>query len=197
MEKIDFTTDVKIGETVVTEIIVHPLRFLTLVSLWEVASSRPGKAETNLQRERIINQTHFCEGGNRLTPALSDIMQLPIPVAKSIIAALDKGNGKMGKVLAEGDGVTSAVIYELGTPIKMTDSQKKEIVIKEIEFKASTYGEVEDILSGDNSLTRTAELLKIAAPVGVEGLTRLPGWAIDRITASDGTMIMNKVLPRF
>jgi hypothetical protein len=197
MEKIEFEHEVKIGETVIDTITVHPLTFVEMCDLWMTAVSSKLKPQTALQRARIAYQTHFESGGKRIQIDDTSLARLPIPVAKSIIAALDIGQGTAGTVANDGDGVTSSVIYDLGTPIGMKTSKGEDQTIKSLEFQASTYGEVEDILAADNDMQRTLELIRrLARPVGSK-LTQLPAWAVDKLTVADGVTIMLKVLPRF
>ena len=98
-----------------------------------------------------------------------------------------------GKIIRDGDGVDKAIIYELGTPIKVQGKDP----ITELEFCASTYGDVEDVLTADLAVQQTALLLStVAKPLGTS-LSRLPSWAIDNITVADGVSISRDVLPRF
>lgn len=198
MEKIEFTASFQIAEKDVTEIKVNPLTFLELGQLWDQIGVGSAKAEVALQRARIKHQAHFMNGSERLIPSPEDLHKMPFPVAKAIIDALGHGQGLPGKVIGNGDGATAPILYKLGTPIEMKDGTGKARVIEELEFMASTYGELEDVFAAENEVARALALLTaIAVPVGVDGLTRLPGWAIDRITVADGVTIMKQVSNRF
>lgn len=197
MEKIEFSTDVKFGDATIESIEVAPLTFAELAKLWRRVSAMPGDAAINLQRERIRHQAHFTGGGKRVVPDIADLLKLPVAVAKAIIDNLDTGAGPAGEVLNEGNGITGALLYKLGTPIEMKDGKGESRDIIELEFLAETYGDVENILAAENEVQRTMALLAIAAPVGHDKLTRLPGWAIDRITTGDGITLMRTVLPNF
>ena len=197
MQKIEFSVDVKFGDAVIDSIEVEPLGFLALGKLWRRAEAQDSKAEVALQRERILHQAHFMAAGKRVTPDAAQLGQLPFAVAKAILAELDHGQGKPGKVLGDGDGITAPVLYQLGAPVEMKNSKGDVVQITELEFQAATYGEVEDVLAAGNEIDKAIALLSgVAAPVQ-GNLTRLPGWALDRITTADGLAIMRKVLPRF
>lgn len=196
MKKIEFTTEVKFGDKVIDTITVAPLTFVDLVKLWNKAVTAPGAYEVEMQRARIGHQAHFMSDGKRIIPDKAQLAQLPRAVAMDIIAGLENG-GEYGEVLTEGDGITTPVHIRLGTPIEMKDGKGNVTAIAELEFVATTYGEVEEILAADGELNKTLALLRtLAAPVG-SSLTRLPAWALDRITPADGLLVMRKVLPSF
>lgn len=196
MEKIEFTTEVKFGDTIIDSIEVKPLPFIDLAKLWSRASKAAGSYDVEMQRARIVHQAHFSAGGSRVIPDVPQLSQLPRAVAADIIKMLDAGNGRMGSQIGDGDGIVTPVHIKLGTPVEMI-SNGKTIKIEELEFMAKTYGEVEDVLAADGELNKALTLLRtLAVPVGVP-LTRLPGWALDRITTADGLLVMRKVLPRF
>jgi hypothetical protein len=197
MEKIEFTASFQVGEKDVTSIEVKPLTFLGLGKLWERMPAG-AKPETYLNRARLVEQAVFKNGSEELTPSPQDVTKLPAAVAKAIITKLDVGAGPRGKVINKGDGTSSPILYKLGTPIKMKGGDGKELVIEELEFQASTYGELEDVLAAENEVQKAIELItRIAVPVGIDSLTRLPGWAIDRFTLADGIGIMKEVNPAF
>ena len=97
-------------------------------------------------------------------------------------------------MVKEGDGCTSSIIYKLGTPIPMNNGAG---AITEVEILAETYGAVENISVAASDMDKTVEILKIASPVGIDGLMTLPGWAQDQITVGDGIALMQDVLPNF
>lgn len=198
MKTIPFDTEVLVGTEAVTTINVMPITFVEFGSIWRNIDEKKSKA--SVQRGRIKHQVHFLlADGKRVEPNDQDIRKLPISVAKLIIDALDEGQGEAGKLLStDANGITVPIHYKLGTPIQMTSTTKGVQVISELEFKASVYGDIEDVLAADNSIEQTIELLrKVAKPVEVPSLTALPGWAVDRITIADGVTISNNVLPRF
>jgi hypothetical protein len=197
MEKIEFTATVKFGDTVIDEIKVMPLTFAEMGKLWRQAGNAKSRAEVALQRSRIMHQTHFMAAGKRVLPNEAQLSQLPASVAKAIIPALDNGQGVAGKLLNDGDGATSPILYQLGSPIGMKNGKGEDVSITELEFMASTYGEIEDVLCAENDIAKTLELFKrIAKPVG-GSLQTLPGWALDKITTADGVTVMNLILSRF
>lgn len=198
MEKITFTEEVKFGDKLVSEINIEPLTFVGLSEVWAKAATMAGKPQVTTQRARILRQTHFMVNGERYVPDAGELMQLPRLVAKQIIDMLDLQQGVAGQRLNDGDGATTSVLYKLGTPIEIKGSDGKVQSITELEFKASTYGEVEDILAAENEIAQTMELLRrIAKPATGPQLMALPSWALDRITVADGVTIMREILPRF
>lgn len=197
MQPIEFNTEVKLGDKVVDAISVAHLTFSQFAAVWKRAASAKGKPEAALQRERILHQTHFMSGGERVVPDLSQLSTLPATVAKAIINNLDADEGPAGKVISEGDGIATPIVVKLGSPIKVKDGKGVESELAELEFMASTYGELEDVLSSVDEIGKAMALLtNIASPVG-SNLPRLPGFALDRITLADGLMIMRKVCPSF
>lgn len=198
MEKIEFTATVKIGEAVIDAIEVHPMLFFPLIDVWEKANNAPGnKPEVALQRARMKYQTHFKVGADRIAATDADIQKLPRTVASAILKLLDKGQGPLGKILAAGDGCTTPVVYQLGTPVEMKKQTGETVTISDLEFMAETYGEVEDILAAANDLAKAGELIKrLGKPIG-SNLALLPGWALDRLTVADGIQVMRLVLPSF
>jgi hypothetical protein len=122
---------------------------------------------------------------------------MPRAVASAIIKVLDKDQGPLGKVISQGDGCTTSIVYKLGTPFGMKNAAGEAMMIEELEFMAETYGEVEDILACDNELAKAGALItKLGKPVNSK-LSILPGWALDRLTVADGVQIMRLVLPSF
>lgn len=197
MTKIEFTADVVFGDKVVTSITVAPLLFLPLCDMWSGLRSTGSKVRGELQRARIMHQTTFKAGDEVVTPDAASLAKLPATVAKDIIAALDIGSGLPGLVTKKGDGSTTPIVYKLGTPIEMKQGEST-VSITELEFMASTYGELEDVLAADTDAEKAKILIRdIAVPLGVKGLQRVPGWALDRITSADGIGVMNTVTALF
>jgi hypothetical protein len=196
MTTIEFTQEVKFGDNVVDKITVAPLLFLDLCDIWKGLRQTGDKVRGELQRSRIMQQTSFFAAGAKVSPDALQLNKLPASVAKAIIDSLDLGSGPMGTVTTKGDGSTTPIIYKLGTPIEMK-SGTETITISELEFMASTYGELEDVLAADTDSEKAKLLLStIAIPVGTK-LNRLPGFVLDRITTSDGIGVMNNVTTLF
>jgi len=194
---IELDQELHFGDTPVDRIEVHSLSFSELTKLWEDLETSKEKPEVALQRARIRYQTHFLSSGKRVHPTADQLSQLPAAIARKIVAALPEGQGPVGEIIGDGDGATAPVIYKLGTPIAMKGKDGNEIRIEELEFMASTYGEIEDILAAETEVLRTLALLAVAKPIGAPGLTVLPQWAVDRISLSDGVTIMRDVASRF
>lgn len=199
-----YTGGITFGETTVTSIKVFPLNFVSFVKLWTDTQNEVRSSKTNdsslvvMQRKRIILQAQFMAGDQRLKPELANVLQLPLGVAKQIISALDIGEGVAGTLLNDADGISSPIHYKLGTPIAIKVGGKEEL-IKELEFQASTYGDIEEVLAGDSEVPQALELLRrCATPVGLDSnMKTLPSFALDQITNADGITIMQQVLPNF
>lgn len=162
------------------------------------ADKSPGSYEAKVRRARIVAQVRAVLPSGAEAPISSlDVMSLPIPAARALIAALTEGDGKEGEILSgDGDGVaTGPILYKLGVPISASDGSGSAADITELEFHASTYGQVEDVLAGTDPVEQTLALLRtVARP---PALLMMPTWAIDFVSIADGVKIAEKVLPRF
>lgn len=200
MKPIEMNASVLINGEEVSSISVQEIFYAGFAKVWarsQLKVSKSLSAETSLQRERIRSQAHFMVKDKRVVPDDAAITQLPIPVARQIIAALNDDHGTAGEVLNDGDGISKPILYRLGNPIKLT-GKGETAEIAELEFLAKVYGDVEDVLAADNTLSQTVELIRsVAKPVGVASLTSLPSWALDRISLADGVIISQRILPGF
>jgi hypothetical protein len=197
MITVEFKDAPTIGDDVVVRAEIAPLLFAKFCELArKVNNERVGnqKYETLMQRERILSQVTFIANSNkkiRLTQ--EQLFALPASVAKAIIPALSKDEGLVGKIITTGDGISTPILYRFGTPIKGAGGKD----IEEVEFLASTYGDLEDVLSGSSEIYQALDLLTLVAkPVG-GSLSALPSWAIDQITLADGVFVSSNILPRF
>jgi hypothetical protein len=84
--------------------------------------------------------------------------------------------------------------FQLGKPIP-TDKGN----ITELEFQASTLGDIEEVLYRSNGNAQALALIRsVASPLGQETtLMSMPDWAVDAISIADGVTIREQVLPRF
>lgn len=197
MQNIEFTSEVRFGDTVIDEITVKSLTFMELVKIWKGLNPRAKNTVVELNRARMRYQTHFMASGERVMPEPEHLTALPAKIAKSILDVLDHDGGEPGQIAASGDGTTTPIVYRLGTPISMKQG-KSTVKITELEFMASTYGELEDVMATQTEMEKAAALLQnIAVPLGGGSLQRLPGWALDRITVADGVTVLDKVCPAF
>lgn len=188
-----------IGESIVTKIVVQTIGFSALLALVASATRGVGSDEAELQkaveRTRFSAQVQYYAGDTLVIPDAAALLQLPIKLARRIRAAFAEPDSKGGKIVdPNADGITSPIIYVLGTPIP-TDKGE----IKELEFQASTLGEVEDVLYRTNSHEQALALIRtVAVPLGQETtLMTMPAWAVDLISIADGVTIAQEVLPRF
>lgn len=195
---IEFTQDLSFGDNAISKIEVKSLTFFEMVKLWKNASKIPGKAEVALQRARIQHQAYFLDSdGKRQIPSIEELYQMPMSIGKSIVDSLDFGQGKPGEIIGQGDGCTKPILYKLGDPIS-TKLNNKKVQITELEFFATTFGQVEEILAADSEMDRASALItQLAVPIEIEGLMQLPSWALDQLSTADGVTIMRQVLPAF
>jgi hypothetical protein len=185
-----------LGERSIDGVIVKPLTFAALVEcvLAAQTGTQPKTFESRLKRLRMVRQVSYFNGNTGVPISLEDIPNIPIPAARSIISHLDDDEGKAGKVVREGDGIDQAITYELGTPISTGQGKPP---IKELEFHARTYGDIEDVMAADLALQQTAALITtVAKPLGTS-LMLLPSWAVNMITVADGVTISREILPHF
>lgn len=172
------------------------LSFSALVRVIESASSADdAEFTTVIQRKRLAAQLRGVKAdGSQVILSEAEVLGLPAPAARAALLRLREGEGEAGEVLGDGDGVTKPVIYRLGTPIKYGPD-----LIEELEFKASTYGEIEAVLAESAPILQAIALITHnAKPIYENGtLQRLPASEIEQITQADGGAILQHVLPRF
>jgi hypothetical protein len=185
-----------LGDKVIDGAVIKPLSLPAFVDcvLETRTMDSPNSFEAKLRRNRLLKQVVFYIGNAIVPVSVNDLLRMPIPVARQIIDKLDSADGPMGKIIRKGDGISEAIVFELGTPIP--GGQGKSM-IKELEFLAATYGDVEDIMAAGTGLQQALLLVQtIAKPLG-SNLQTLPTWAISQISANDGLAISNEVLPFF
>jgi hypothetical protein len=186
----------QLGDTLIDSVVIKPLTFSTFVdNIVAAQQTSAGKSfEARLRRIRMVRQTSFYAGGVLVQVKPEDILKMPIPASRVILDHIDDGEGVAGKIIRDGDGVDKAIVYELGTPIPLGAGKQP---IKELEFQASTYGDVEDVLAVDTTIQQALLLITtIGKPIGTS-LSLLPTWAIGAITVADGITISREILPRF
>lgn len=200
---VEKSTPIVLGDKRVTRVEVHPLNFVSFVKLAEDTALITGgdrkKFNVINRRARLKRQAIPYAGDTKLAFDDLSIAQLPITVGMAINKALDDGSGEPGEVVNEkADGITSPILFKLGTPIKFKNADG-EGHFAEIEFLAKTFGDIEEIVSETSDPQQIlAALRTIGKPVGVsDGLQAMPSWAIDEITVADGFAMAEKVLPRF
>ena len=200
------TTEYNIAALVVT-----PVTFTAFVAAVKIAQAR-GKDESSilraLFRERVKRQVK-AKLANGTAIAMTDelIGKIPLrhvmrvkdalndvttPIATMKIKDIDVP--QPAEILNKGDGVLTPIHIRLGSPIKMQGGKQ----IAELEFLASTFGDLEAAVISDSQLEHTLGLLSIAHPVGEDmTLTSLPSWALDQISLEDGMFLTQKVTPSF
>lgn len=198
IDKIPFMTE---SGSPVQKIIVNPLNFKAFSKLASDTANRVPTKQFNvsMKRARMIAQSQLVLADNQKVKFDEiSLSNLPIVYAKQLNNAIGEGQGEPGKVINEGDGISSSIIFQLGTPLKMKGSDgKKEI--KELEFLASTFGQIEEAMAELNPVDQVIKLLEtIAKPVDFDvSLQALPSSAVDQITMSDGFTMSEIIIPRF
>ena len=196
--EIEVTHPFEVAGTPVGKIAVRPIMFAKLVEITSNVSDGGHGVAAALMKARMTAQTSFQDAkGAPLRATDADIDRMPLPVAKAVRDALDDGQGDIGKVVQDGDGVSSPVLYRLHTPLKMKNG-KDDVLIEELEFAAATLMEAQEVLAEDSDLRKAhLLLLKLAKPVGVKALMTLPGAVVDQVTVGDGVGVMRHVVPKF
>jgi hypothetical protein len=185
-----------LGDRHIDGAVVKPLSFQAFSDCVTEAQGmkQPKSFEARIRRLRLQRQVTYYTNGSTAPVSMEEVLKLSIPDARVLVARLDDHEGKAGKIVRDGDGIDKAITYELGTPI--STGQGKE-PIRELEFHASTYGDIEDVMAADNPIQQAAVLIAtIAKPLG-SSLTLLPSWACSAISVADGVMISREILPRF
>ncbi|KRR21361.1 hypothetical protein CQ14_06845 [Bradyrhizobium lablabi] len=186
----------QLGDNLIDGAVVRPLTFQGFVDciIEAQAMKQPTSFDARMRRVRMIRQVAYHINGTVVPMSMEDVLKLPIPDTRKISAKLDDNEGKAGKIIRDGDGIDQAITYELGTPIPVGAGKEP---IRELEFHASTYGDIEDVMAADNPMAQTAKLIEtVAKPLG-STLMQLPSWAINQISVADGITISKDILPRF
>jgi hypothetical protein len=185
----------QLGDNLIDGAVIRPLMFQAFSDIVSEAINlkAPTMWEARLRRVRMVKQVSYYINGSVMPVGMEDVLQLSIPDARKIISELDAHDGKPGKIVRDGDGISQGITYELGTPIPTGQGKP---AITELEFQASTYGDIEDVMAASGEIRQTVLLIEKAKPLGTS-LTSLPSWAINQITMADGVFIMNDVLSRF
>jgi hypothetical protein len=152
---------------------------------------KPKTFEGRLRRLRLARQVSYYVNGSTTPVGVDDVIEMPIPDARMLTTCLDDDEGEAGKIIREGDGISTSIVYELGTPIPVQGKDP----ITELEFLAKTYGDIEDVMAAPDAINQTAML--IATLGKPPGMLALPSWAISQITVADGVTIAKLVTPRF
>jgi len=192
-----------IGDKQIAEFNVKPINLTAFTKLAEETNNigAADNKEWQLHNKRLRMKyqiSAIATDGSAVKLDDLSITQLPRTYGVKLSNMLSEGQGTPGEIISgENDGVSAPILYRLGTPIKMQQNGD-EIAITELEFQASTFGQIEDVLAETNPLSQTVSMLSsIAKPVGMETLQALPSWALDKVTMADGFTISEKVLPRF
>ena len=187
--------ELKLDDRLIDGAIVKPLGFLSYIECIDEARTLkdPKTWEGRLRRARMLRQVEYYINGTAARVSALELVKLSIPSARALTSKLNDSDGALGKIIRPGDGIDKAIVYELGKPIPV----QGKAPIKELEFLAKNYGDVEDIMASADPLQQVNLLItNLAKPLGTS-LTVLPSWALSHITISDGLAIMQQVLPPF
>jgi hypothetical protein len=190
--KIEF----QLGDTLIDGAVIRPLTFAGFSDAIVAAQAmtQPKLFEARLRRVRMTKQVTYYSGNSVVAMTPENVLKMSIPAVRLIGSHLDDDEGPPGKVIRDGDGIDKAIVYELGTPISLGQGKTP---IKELEFQASTYGDIEDVLAVDSTIQQTMILIAtVAKPLGTS-LSLLPSWAVNQITVTDGVIISREILSRF
>jgi hypothetical protein len=185
-----------LGDRLIDGAVIRPLSFSGFVDcVTETQNMASTKTfEARLKRARMARQVAFYVG-NTVTPVSSDeLLLMPIPAAIKLLAKLEVDPTPAGKIIRTGDGIEKAITFELGTPIPVGQNKPP---IKELEFHAKTYGDIEDVLAAPSRIHQALMLIStIATPLGTS-LSQLPSWAASQVMSADGFAIASEVVPLF
>jgi hypothetical protein len=192
-EKLKLPQPWQLRDLAIDGAIVNPLSFQAFSEYLAEAQGmkKPKTLEARLRRLRLAKQVVYYVNGSSTPVTPDDVTMMPIPNARVLAELLDGEEGDGGKIIRDGDGINTSIVYELAKPIPVTGKDP----ITELEFLASTYGDIEDVMAADNSIAQTQLLIAtIAKP---PGMLQLPSWALNAITVGDGVTIAKLVTPRF
>jgi len=193
-EKIVLPSPWQLQDKVIDGAMINNLSFKAFADYLVEAQlmKKPKTIEARLRRIRLAKQVTYYINGSTTLITPDDVTMMPIPDAHLIASYLDANDeGAIGKIIKAGDGINTSIVYELGTPIPVTGKAP----IKELEFIAKTYGDIEDVMSAGDVISQTAAL--IATVAKPPGMLALPSWAVNDITMADGVTISSLVTPHF
>lgn len=122
------------------------------------------------------------------------LMKLPSVYAIKLRTLLNDQSSAVGKILSKGDGITTPIHYELGTPLKLAGDKE----IKELEFISKLYGDIETVIVEPQALLQARELIKhCCLPVSDSDMIAMPDMLYKQISVTDGIMISTLVVPSF
>lgn len=181
---------------------IAPLRFAGFCAILREMAKRgdaPSAPEAAFLRERMFRQVSLvAKDGKKIALSEENIDNLPVRPSMKIAASLsgDDGGGG-GRIVSDGDGIDTPIVYELGDPIKVRHDGKP-VEIRQLSFQAQRYGDIERVLAAPADVLKAYELLaNVAQPVGIGPLSRLPSFALDQVSIQDGNFVAQNIAPRF
>lgn len=189
------------GKTAVSRIKVKTLRFAGSVRCLKEAGRAVGESfNIEWHRARRRAQTVALDDkGNPVDLTDIDMLSMPRIYASKLQSLLFAAVEPEGKVLSLGDAIGKPAHIVLGTPLKGKDGSGASVVVEELEFQASTLADIEGVMAESMQPAQALAFIKSCArPVGLDmPLVQLPDWMIEQITITDGTLVMEKLLPSF
>jgi hypothetical protein len=153
----------------------------------------------HMQRVRMSLLSVMVDGDGANLPVEYDaIPRLPPALGKALLTVADTSLGQGGKVISEGDGVDTPILFKLTDPLRMSSSKSGEVVIDELEFQAKTFGALEGALAAATGYDQTLGIIRqCATSPQAPQLPALPEMLVGQISLSDGIAILRHVLPKF
>ena len=187
---------VKIGERDVASFSIKPQTFTGYVNTIRSVQTDQNFA-TAFWREWVLRHVaaHSTDG-EEIAFTLADLLSFPAAVGMQLHKLQPTTAAPGGVVTGGGDGIDDPITFQLHDPLP---GGAEGVVITGLKFQAPTVGDVEPVIVAASQLDQTAALLEhCAAPVG-DGVTllRLPGFALDAVSAGDGLAILAQILPAF
>jgi phage FluMu protein gp41 len=206
MTEITLESPVQLGDRQVTALYIKEIRYVGMAAAFTAALKLVTEGqnyEASMKIARLQRQVVANVGGAQTALSTREILSMPLKLFRQVDAALDGKAYPVGTVVGEGDGVTTPVIFKLGTPLMLGGITGKESSpagqITELTFIAECLGDVLPVVSANYEMEQVIALVeKLAQPIGTDvTLLRLPSWAMEQLTWEDGNAISKAVLPSF
>lgn len=194
-------TPCMLGETPVASFTVRAIGFLAYARVASEAAkvSKDERGVTRaLFRARLRTQVTAYAADKKPVPLTEqNIGDIPARYAVALKAAISDVLATVeappAKIVTEGDGATSAIEVQLGTPLILG----KDRTCGFLEFLAEKLSDLEDVLATDNRLDRAVAFLALAKPVDAGSLQTLPSAAMETLSLADGLFLMERVVDPF
>lgn len=197
--EIDADKPFEIKEVAVEKIEASPASFAEFIETAEAARFTAEIEKVSggvaLLREQIARQAKaITANGDKVSLTPDVTLMMPRRYAGKLRDAVNSFDGLPGEIISGQDAIDAPVLYKLGRSIKV-----KEGSITELEFKAETYGAIEEVLAESGDMAQALKLIEICAkPVG-KGIkaAQLHEAMMKQISLADGVFIQTEILPSF